>query len=85
MEKDILFQPDMFVESEFQQKISATLEKLPARTREVFMMSRFKGFSNDEIATQFEISKRTVETQVSNALKILRDDLKEYKFLLMLF
>ncbi len=85
VEKDILFQPDMFVESEFQQKISATLEKLPARTREVFMMSRFRGFSNDEIATQFEISKRTVETQISNALKILRDDLKEYKFLLMLF
>lgn len=85
VEKDILFQPDMFIESEFQQKISATLEKLPARTREVFMMSRFRGFSNDEIATQFEISKRTVETQISNALKILRNELKEYKFLLILF
>jgi len=26
-----------------------------------------------------------VETQISNALKILREELKEYKFLLLLF
>jgi RNA polymerase sigma-70 factor (ECF subfamily) len=85
VEKDMLFQPDLFVESELQQQIANAMEKLPARTREIFMMSRFKGISNDEIATQLELSKRTVETQISNALKILREDLKEYKFLLLLF
>mgnify|MGYP001500636040 CR=1 FL=1 len=85
MENDFLFQPDLFVESELQEQIANAMEKLPARTREVFMMSRFKGFSNNEIATQLELSKRTVETQISNALKILRNELKEYKFLLLLF
>jgi RNA polymerase sigma-70 factor, ECF subfamily len=85
VEKDILFQPDLFVESELQQQIALAMEKLPARTREVFIMSRFKGLSNDEIAAQLELSKRTVETQISNALKILREELKEYKFLLLLF
>ncbi len=85
VEKDFLFQPDLFVESELQQQIARAMEKLPDRTREVFMMSRFKGMSNDEIATQLELSKRTVETQISNALKILRNELKEYKFLLLLF
>jgi RNA polymerase sigma-70 factor (ECF subfamily) len=49
------------------------------------MMSRFKGISNDEIATQLELSKRTVETQISNALKILREELKDYRFLMLLF
>ena len=85
VENDFLFQPDLFVESELQQQISKAMEKLPARTREVFMMSRFKGLSNDEIANQLEISKRTVETQISNALKVLREALKEYKFLIFLF
>jgi RNA polymerase sigma-70 factor (ECF subfamily) len=85
VEKDMLFQPDLFVESELQQQIAKAMEKLPTRTREIFMMSRFKNISNDEIATQLELSKRTVETQISNALKILRNELKEYKFLLLLF
>ena len=85
VEKDYLYQPDIFVESELQQQIANAMEKLPERSREIFMMSRFKGISNDEIATQLELSKRTVETQISNALKILRNELKEYKFLLLLF
>lgn len=84
VENDFLFQPDLFVESELQQQITLAMEKLPARTREIFLMSRFKGISNDEIATQLELSKRTVETQISNALKILRDELKEYRFLMLL-
>lgn len=82
--KDMLFQPDLFVESELQHEITKAMEKLPARTREIFMLSRFKGVSNDEIATQLDLSKRTVETQISNALKILREELKEYRFLLLL-
>jgi RNA polymerase sigma-70 factor (ECF subfamily) len=85
VEKDFLYQPDLFVESELQQQIAKAMEKLPVRTLEVFMMSRFKGLSNDEIAFQLELSKRTIETQISNALKILRNELKEYKFLLLLF
>lgn len=85
VENDFLFQPDLFVESELQQQIAKAMEKLPARTREIFMMSRFKGLTNDEIATQLELSKRTVETQISNALKILREELKEYRFLMLLF
>jgi RNA polymerase sigma-70 factor (ECF subfamily) len=85
VENDFLFQPDLFVESELQQQIAKAMEKLPERAREIFMLSRFKGISNDEIATQLELSKRTVETQISNALKILRNELKEYKFLLLLF
>ncbi|MDO8951255.1 MAG: RNA polymerase sigma-70 factor, partial [Draconibacterium sp.] len=75
VEKDFLYQPDLFVESELQQQITKAMEKLPERTREVFMLSRFMVISNDVIATQLELSKRTVETQISNALKILREEL----------
>jgi RNA polymerase sigma-70 factor (ECF subfamily) len=73
-----LYQPDVFIESELQDKIKAAIDKLPARCGEIFVLSRFKGLSNDEIATQLEISKRTVETQISNALKVLRVEFKDY-------
>lgn len=85
IEREKLYQPDIFVDSEMQTQIKAAFEKLQPRTNEVFSLSRFKGFSNDEIAEQLKISKRTVETHISNALKILREELKDYQFLLLLF
>lgn len=79
-----LFDPDIFVESELQQKIKDAIDKLPARCGEIFVMSRFQGLSNDEIAAKLDISKRTVETQISNALKHLRVELKDYAGMLLL-
>ena len=82
VETDTLYQPDLFIVSELQEQINRAFEKLPDRTLEIFLLSRSKGFSNGEIAVQLNLSKRTVETQISNALKILRNELKEYVFLL---
>jgi RNA polymerase sigma-70 factor (ECF subfamily) len=84
VETDCLYQPDIFVESELQEKIKQALTKLPKRTHEIFVLSRTKGYSNDEIAKMLDLSKRTVETQISNALKILRVELKEYLFILLI-
>ena len=74
-----------FAESELQAIVQKSLEKLQPRTREIFEMSRFEGMKNQEIADKLGLSKRTVELQVSNALKQLRTDLKDYLplFLLM--
>jgi len=85
IETDRLYQPDLFVESELQSRIKSAFEKLPSRTNEVFTLSRFKDFSNDEIAEKLNISKRTVETHISNALKLLRKELKDYMFMLLLY
>jgi RNA polymerase sigma-70 factor (ECF subfamily) len=54
---------------------------MPDRCKEIFRMSRFEGRSNQEIADKLGISKRTVETQISNALKILREELFKYRML----
>jgi len=41
-------------------------------------MNRLEGLKNDEIAANLNLSKRTVETQISKALKILRKKLADY-------
>ncbi|TKG93653.1 RNA polymerase sigma-70 factor [Puteibacter caeruleilacunae] len=83
-EEDLIFDPDVYVDSELQHKIQQAVNALPERCKEVFMMSRFQGYSNDEIADVLGISKRTVETQISKALKTLREELRDYAGLLLL-
>lgn len=63
---------------ELQYKIFEAIEKLPSKCRRIFKMNRLEGFKNDEIAAQLNLSKRTVETQISKALKILRTKLSDY-------
>jgi RNA polymerase sigma-70 factor (ECF subfamily) len=65
-------------ESELRQAIQRSLDKLSPRCREIFEKSRLMGLSNDEISKQLGISKRTVELQISNSLKVLRKELIEY-------
>ncbi|WP_423130369.1 RNA polymerase sigma-70 factor [Gaoshiqia sp. Z1-71] len=85
IKNNLTFEPDIFVSSELQEKISQAFEKLPPRTKEIFILSRINELKNDEIAGRLEISKRTVETQISHALKILKQELKDYLVLLFLF
>jgi RNA polymerase sigma-70 factor, ECF subfamily len=48
------------------------------KTREIFALSRDEGLKYSEIAEKLEISIKTVEAHMGNALKILRENLKEY-------
>ena len=66
------------VETELRQAIDKSLSKLPPRCREIFELSRMKGLNNQEISDLLGISKRTVELQISNSLKILRKELSDY-------
>lgn len=55
------------------------------QTRRVFMLSRFEGMSNRQIAQELGISEKSVEYHVTKALKQLRTDLKDYLPLIYLF
>ncbi len=67
---------------ELEDRIALLVEKLPTQTRRVFELSRYDGISNQEIADSLQISKRTVETHISLALKRLREGLADVVFLL---
>jgi len=52
--------------------------KLPTKCREIFLLSRMEGMSNAEISGHLGISVKTVENQITRALKILRRHLRRY-------
>ncbi len=58
--------------------IDHALGQLPERCRLVFSLKRIEGFSVKEIADQLEISPKTVENQITKALKHLRQELRPY-------
>lgn len=70
---------EILITKELAQAIATSLEKLPAQTKEIFMLSRYNGLKNKEIADQLGISTKSVEYHIKNALKQLKSDLiKDY-------
>lgn len=65
------------METELEHRIYKIVSELPPKCQEIFRMSRVNGMKNKEIAKRLDISIRTVETQISNALKVLRKKLGE--------
>ncbi len=63
--------------TELEHRIFHIISELPPRCREIIVLSRVHGQKNKEIAQRLDISIRTVETQISNALKVLRKRLGE--------
>lgn len=55
--------------------VLSVLNRLPPRCREVFILHRFKGLSHREIAEKLDISPKTVENHMVNALLFLRKHL----------
>ena len=58
------------------QKIVDT--ELPEKCRQIFILSRIEKLSNNEISGVLGISVRTVENQIYRAIKILKNQLKNY-------
>ena len=67
------------------EKIVAAINALPAKRQEIFRLAREEGLKYREIADQLHLSVKTVETQMTLALKQLREALKEYHHLLLFF
>lgn len=79
--------PQYLFSDEAQEIINDVLKSLPGKTREIFVRSRFKNQSYKEIASEMNITEKTVEFHISKALKVFRVALRDYLplFLLLLF
>lgn len=65
-------------QAELKQHIAVALKKLPEQCRVIFAMSRFEDMKYAEIATELNLSVKTVENQIGKALKMMREQLREY-------
>lgn len=79
-----LVEDDEIAVVELENRISLIVAALPPQTKRVFEMSRYEGVDNQEIAEKLNISKRTVETHISSALKRLRDNLADVLITILL-
>lgn len=61
-----------------QEHFEAAIESLPNRRKEIFKLSRLQGLTYQEIANQLSISPKTVEIQMSKALKMVRAKLSAF-------
>lgn len=64
--------PDDDYDEDMRHKLQCSIESLPEYTREIFTLSKLKGYTYKEIAEEKNISIKTVEAHISKALKHLR-------------
>ena len=75
---------DALVQLELEEKIWRAVQDLPGQCGKIFRMNRFEDKKNRQIADELGISVRTVETQISKALRLLRQALSDFLPLLLL-
>jgi RNA polymerase sigma-70 factor (ECF subfamily) len=66
---------DHLLGSELEQAVRAAIDSLPDKCREVFRLSREHGLKYVEIASTLEVSVKTVEKRMGQALAELREKL----------
>lgn len=72
-------QPDRELETkQLKAVIDKAIEKLPEKARIIFILRRQEGMSVKDIADQLDISPKTVENQITRALKLLKTDIEPY-------
>jgi RNA polymerase sigma-70 factor (ECF subfamily) len=58
---------------ELEHKLNRLIDVLPEKRKAIFQLSRFEGFTYNEISEILSISEKTVENQMGKAIKQLRE------------
>ena len=77
--------PEQLAEEELQTTIQRAIATLPNRCRVIFQMIRFEEKSHKEIAATLGISTKTIENQMTKALKTLRQAVQKHQILLIVY
>jgi RNA polymerase sigma-70 factor (ECF subfamily) len=70
---------------EMQQNLRQLVSQLPEQQQKIFQLSKLDGLSNDEIARQLNLSKRTVENHLYRALAFLKKHFTSETLFALLF
>lgn len=63
----------IMLEKEFMDKLQRTIDSLPEKQKEVFLLNRIEKKKYKEIAVQLDISVKAVEKRMHSALLVLRE------------
>ncbi|MFV0378379.1 MAG: RNA polymerase sigma-70 factor [Mangrovibacterium sp.] len=61
---------------ELKSNIDAIIDQLPEKRKQIFILSREDGLSNNEISEKLGISVKTVEDHMTHALKFIRKNME---------
>lgn len=64
--------------TELKKVVQDAIATLPDRCRLIFMMSRTDEMSHQEISDALDISKKTIENQITKAIKVIRIAVRDY-------
>jgi RNA polymerase sigma-70 factor (ECF subfamily) len=71
---------DHFLEfEELKMIISKAIDRLPDQCKTIYQLSRDKGLTNKEIAEKLGISAKTVENQMTIAIRKIKDFIQPYQ------
>ena len=82
--QEMLQDTDFYQLEELQKRIKEAVEALPPTYREAFVMHRFENKGYKDIAEILQVSPKTVDYRIQQALKQLRITLKDYLPLILL-
>ncbi len=71
-------EPSEIFDTEIQHLVDEALKKMPEQSRHIYLLSRKQDTTNKTIATEVGLSVKSVEFHITKALKILRQELKDY-------
>lgn len=65
-----------------EEKIESALSVLPPRCKDIFMMAKMHGMKYREIASALNLSEKTIENQMTKAIRLLRTYVAENRFVM---
>ena len=84
VEDDVAISDDEAVDNSVKEaRIWSAIDRLPAKRRRIFLMSRRDGMKYSEIAQSLGLSENTVRNQISKALEAIRQGVKKVILFLM--
>lgn len=86
LESIVEYTTDQYLEiEELKVAVGKAVNQLPEQCKKIYQQSRDHGFTNKEIAAKLGISLKTVENQMTIAIRKIKENLRSYQSFLFAF